>query len=61
MKYDSTSIGTRITSSTGGTPSGTNSRRKCAPCLTKPMIVTPMNTASASAKVTTMWLVMVKL
>ena len=44
-----------------GTPSGTKSRRKCQPCLTMPTIVTPMNTIAASAKVTMMWLVTVKL
>ena len=38
-----------------------NSLRKPTPFLTKPMIVTPMKTVSASAKVTMMWLVTVKL
>ena len=44
-----------------GTPGGTKNVKKCVPCFTKPRIVTPMNTAIAMAKVTTMWLVKVKL
>ena len=44
-----------------GTPFGTKNDRKCAPCMTKPTIVTPMKTTKAMAKVTMMWLVKVKL
>ena len=43
------------------TPGGTKKLKKRTPCLTKPSIVTPMKTMSASAKVTMMWLVKVKL
>ena len=38
-------------------PSGTNSEKKCRPCVARPIRVTPTNTNSAIAKVTTMWLV----
>ena len=51
------SIGTSSSSSTNGTPLGTKNDRKCGPCRAKPMMVTPMNTTAAIAKVTMMWLV----
>ncbi len=60
VRYDRISIGTSRTSSTLGTPCGTNNVRKCAPCRMTPSTVTRMNTVSASAKVTMMWLVKVK-
>ena len=43
------------------TPGGTKKVKKCAPCLMNPNRVTPRNTTIAITKVTTMWLVKVKL
>jgi hypothetical protein len=54
-------MGTSSRSSTLGTPCGTNRLRKWKPWRAIPISVTPMNTVAASAKVTTIWLVKVKL
>src|SRR3546814_101646 len=55
------SIGISSGNSRSGDPGGTKKVRKCSPCLTKPRMVTPIKMMIASAKVTTMWLVRVKL
>ena len=60
-KYEMISITIMNGTKTLGAPWGTKELKKCRPWVKMPSKVTPMNTASAMAKVTMMWLVKVKL
>ena len=60
-RYEITSIGISKGYMGSGVPGGTKKLKKCIPCFAKPNTVTPMKMTNANAKVTTMWLVKVKL
>ena len=59
-RYDKTSMGIKIGAMYQGVPWGKNKLKNPKPCLTKPIIVTNINTSIAKIRVTNIWLVKVK-